>query len=82
MRFFTRLIFLVPLVSHVVAFPAITQDVLTITSDFDTIGEKFTSLATGLVQNSTNTDAAQLAKVSQLKFTLRSILPILIPFHA
>ena len=64
MRFFTRLILLVPLVSYVVALPAITQDVLTITSDFDTIGEKLTSLATGLVQNSTNTDVAQLAKVS------------------
>ena len=79
MNFFTSLIVLVHLVLSVVALPASTQAASAIIYDINTIGKQLTSTA-GLLQRSTNTDAAH-ATVSQPKFTLRSILQILIPFH-
>ena len=77
MHFFTSLIVLVPLVFSVVALPASTQEASAITSGINAI---VVQLATDAKGFTTNTNAAQ-AQVSQLKFTLRSILPILIPSH-
>jgi len=81
MCFFTSLIVLVPLVFSVVALPASAQDVVsTIIPDINGIEMELTDAA-DLLQSSTNTNVAAQAQVSQLKFTLRSILPILMPFH-
>ena len=79
MRFLTSRIVLVPLIFSVVALPAITQDASKIISDINAIGTKLTNAA-DLFQIPITIDVT-LAIVSQLKFTLRSILPILIPFH-
>ena len=79
MRFLTSRIVLVPLIFSVVALPAITQDASKIISDINAIGTKLTNAA-DLFQSPITIDVT-LAIVSQLKFTLRSIPPILIPFH-
>jgi hypothetical protein len=80
MRFFTSLIVLVPLVFSVVALPASTQDVSAIISGIKDLTAQLTTVE-NVLQNLTQANVAKIASVSQLKFTLRSILPILIPFH-